>query len=132
MKRQLYLIAGLTAVALGSIGIVLPLLPTVPFMILAAFCFANSSPRLEKWLVEHKVFGVHIQNWRHQRAITRKGKWAAVAAFAVSIILAALFVELPWNLIPVIAAIVGGTWIWTRAEPEPSETDDNKTNPAIK
>ena len=54
MKRQFYLLAGLASLALGSIGILLPLLPTVPFMILAAFCFANSSPRLEAWLVEHR------------------------------------------------------------------------------
>lgn len=119
MKRQLYLVAGLTAVALGSIGIILPLLPTVPFMILAAFCFARSSPRLEAWLLDHKVFGAHIRNWRDRRAITRRGKWAASAAFIVSIVLAAIFVQLPWNLIPIAAAIIGGTWIWTRNEPSP-------------
>lgn len=117
MKRQLYLAAGLTAVALGSIGIILPLLPTVPFMILAAFCFARSSPRLEAWLLDHKVFGPHIRNWRDRRAITRRGKWAATVAFLVSIVLAVIFVQLPWNLIPVIAAVIGGSWIWTRNEP---------------
>ena len=84
MKRQFYLVAGLASLALGSIGVLLPLLPTVPFMILAAFCFANSSPRLESWLVEHHVFGTHIKNWRDRRAITRRGKWAATVAFAVS------------------------------------------------
>ena len=126
MKRQLFLLAGLTALALGSIGVVLPLLPTVPFMILAAFCFANSSPRLEKWLVDHKTFGPHIQNWRKGRAITRKGKWAATIAFAASCIIALIFVKLPWNLAPIAAALIGGTWIWTRAEPQeliPDETD---------
>ncbi|WP_430427542.1 YbaN family protein [Parasphingorhabdus sp.] len=117
MKRQLYLAAGLTAVALGSIGIILPLLPTVPFMILAAFCFARSSPRLEAWLLDHKVFGPHIRNWRDRRAITRRGKWAATVAFLVSIVLAVIFVQLPWNLIPIIAAVIGGSWIWTRNEP---------------
>jgi len=119
MKRPFYLIAGLLSLALGGIGVVLPLLPTVPFVILAAFCFANSSPRLEKWLLEHKTFGPHIVNWRKQRAITRKGKWAAVIAFAFSIALALLFVRFPWNMIPVAAALIGGTWIWTRAEPTP-------------
>lgn len=118
MKRQLYLAAGLVSLALGSIGVILPLLPTVPFMILAAFCFANSSPRLESWLVEHPVFGVHIKNWRDRRAITRRGKWAATVAFAVSCVLALLFVELPWNLIPIAAALISGSWIWTRNEPD--------------
>lgn len=130
MKRQLFLLAGLTAVALGSIGVVLPLLPTVPFMILAAFCFANSSPRLEKWLVEHKIFGPHIHNWRTGRAITRKGKWASTIAFAASCIIALIFVKLPWNLAPIAAALIGGTWIWTRAEPQEmigDETDQKST-----
>ncbi|MEO9599924.1 YbaN family protein [Parasphingorhabdus sp.] len=118
MKRQFYLIAGLASLALGGIGIILPLLPTVPFMILAAFCFANSSPRLESWLVEHHVFGVHIKNWRERRAITRRGKWAATIAFAVSCVIALLFVKLPWNLIPLAAALISGSWIWTRNEPD--------------
>ncbi|MEH6790367.1 YbaN family protein [Parasphingorhabdus sp.] len=117
MKRQLYLAAGLISVALGGIGVVLPLLPTVPFMILAAFCFANSSPRLEAWLVDHHVFGGHIRNWRDRRAITRRGKWAATVAFAASCVIALLFVKLPWNLIPIAAALISGSWIWTRNEP---------------
>ena len=121
MKRQFFLAAGLVSVALGAIGIVLPLLPTVPFMILAAFCFANSSPRLESWLVEHHVFGGHIRNWRDRRAITRRGKWAATLAFAASCIIALLFVKLPWNLVPIAAALIGGSWIWTRNEPKPGK-----------
>ena len=121
MKRHLYLVAGLVSVALGGIGIILPLLPTVPFMILAAFCFANSSPRLEAWLVEHHIFGDHIRNWRDRRAITRRGKWAATVAFAVSCVIALIFVELPWNLAPIAAALIGGSWIWTRHEPQPEK-----------
>ena len=118
MKRQFYLAAGLVSLALGGIGVLLPLLPTVPFMILAAFCFANSSPRLESWLVEHHIFGHHITNWRERRAITRRGKWAATVAFAVSGILALIFVKLPWNLVPIAAALITGSWIWTRNEPD--------------
>ncbi|WP_373492228.1 YbaN family protein [Parasphingorhabdus sp.] len=121
MKRHLFLVAGLVSVALGGIGIILPLLPTVPFMILAAFCFANSSPRLETWLVDHHIFGGHIRNWRERRAITRRGKWAATVAFAVSCVVALIFVELPWNLVPIAAALIGGSWIWTRNEPDPAK-----------
>ncbi|MEP2990102.1 MAG: YbaN family protein [Parasphingorhabdus sp.] len=126
MKKQLFLLAGLASLALGGIGVILPLLPTVPFMILAAFCFANSSPRLERWLVEHKTFGPHIQNWRKGRAITRKGKWAATIAFAASCVISLVFAKLPWSLAPFAAALIGGTWIWTRAEPrdlDPPETN---------
>lgn len=117
MTRHLYLAGGFVALALGSIGVILPLLPTVPFVILAAFCFARSSPRLEAWLLDHHVFGQHIRNWRYQRAITKRGKRAAIAAFAVSILIALIFLKMPWNLIPVAAALITGTWIWTRNEP---------------
>ena len=72
MLRSLYLIGGFAAVALGIAGILLPLLPTVPFMILAAFCFARSSPRFEARLIEHPVFGPHIIRWRTNGAISRR------------------------------------------------------------
>jgi uncharacterized membrane protein YbaN (DUF454 family) len=117
MRRVLYLIAGFAALLLGGIGIVLPLLPTVPFVILAAFCFARSSPRLEAWLLDHPHFGHHIGNWRAKGAITRKGKQAALAAFAVSAIVGLIFSPMPWTLIPLAAALIGGTWIWRRPEP---------------
>lgn len=127
MTRHLYLVAGFAALALGSIGVILPLLPTVPFVILAAFCFARSSPRLEAWLLDHHVFGLHIRNWRDQRAITKRGKRAAIAAFAVGIVIALIFLKMPWNLIPVAAALICGTWIWTRNEPGPKTTTAPET-----
>ena len=81
IKQQLYLCAGLLAVALGTVGIVLPLLPTVPFMILAAYCFARSSPALEARLLNHPKFGPHLFAWREKGAISRRGKWSATIAF---------------------------------------------------
>lgn len=116
LSRTLYLIAGFFALALGGIGVLLPLLPTVPFVILAAFCFARSNPALERRLVEHPVFGGHIRAWRERGAISRKGKQAALAAFAISAVLALLLAPLPWSLAPLAAAAIGGSWIWTRPE----------------
>jgi uncharacterized membrane protein YbaN (DUF454 family) len=116
MRRHLYLIAGFLSIGLGAIGAFLPLLPTVPFMILAAFCFARSSPRLEAKLLNHAQFGPHIRRWRERGAISRRGKQAALAAFAFSVVLALLLSPWPWFLIPVAAALVGGSWIWTRPE----------------
>lgn len=108
--------AGFLALGLGGIGVLLPLLPTVPFIILAAFCFARSNPALERWLVEHPTFGAHIRAWRERGAISRKGKQAALAAFAISAVLALMLAPLPWSLAPLVAALVGGSWIWTRPE----------------
>lgn len=94
----------------------MPLLPTVPFVILAAACFAKGSPALERRLLEHPRFGPHILLWREKRAISRKGKYASFAAFAVSIALALAFVRFPWSLTPVLAMAITGTWMWTRPE----------------
>lgn len=116
MKRQLYFLAGWISVGLGIVGAFLPLLPTVPFMILAAFCFARSSPRLEARLLNHPQFGPHIRHWRENGAISRRGKKAALAAFAFSAALALLFAPFPWFLVPLAAALIGGSWIWTRPE----------------
>ena len=116
MRRHFYLACGFLSLGLGAIGAFLPLLPTVPFMILAAFCFARSSPVLEARLLEHRHFGPHIRRWREKGAISRRGKKAALAAFAFSAVLALLLSPFPWFLIPLAAALIGGTWIWTRPE----------------
>ncbi len=116
MRRTLYLACGFLALGLGAVGVVLPLLPTVPFVILAAFCFARSSPALEARLLEHRHFGVHIRRWRERGAISRRGKQAALIAFAVSAAIALILAPLPWSLVPIAAALIGGSWIWIRPE----------------
>ena len=116
MVRTLYLAGGFMALALGAIGIGLPLLPTVPFMILAAFCFARSSPRLETKLIAHPVFGPHIVRWRVNGAVSRRGKQAAIIAFAMSAVAGLVLAPLPYALAPLAAGLVGGVWIWRRPE----------------
>jgi hypothetical protein len=114
--RIFYLIGGFLAVALGVIGVVLPLLPTVPFMILAAYCFARSSPMFEAMLIENPTFGPHIVRWRENGAISRRGKQAANVAFAISAVVGLIFAPMPFALAPLAAGVIGGTWIWRRPE----------------
>lgn len=114
MLRIGYLIAGLVSLLLGAIGAFVPLLPTVPFVILAAFCFGRSSPRLEHWLVGHERFGPHIAAWRGRGAISPAGKRAALLAFSVSAAAGFAVLALPWSLLPALAALIGGSWILTR------------------
>jgi uncharacterized membrane protein YbaN (DUF454 family) len=80
--RILFLSAGLFFVVLGIVGAFLPILPTTPFMILAAGCFARSSPRLEAWLLSHPLFGPMLRDWRERGAIPRRAKMAAVVGCA--------------------------------------------------
>lgn len=114
MKRQLYLSIGLFSCAAGLVGIFLALLPTVPLMIFAAFCFARSSPDLERRIVEHPKFAHHIAAWRSRGAISRKGKAAAIAAFAASAVFGALVLTFPGMMLPIAAGLIGGGWILTR------------------
>lgn len=114
--RTLYLVGGWISLGLAAAGVVLPLLPTVPFVILAAFCFARSSPTLEARLLNDPRFGPSIRLWREKGAISRRGKKAAMGAFVVTIVIALIFSPLPWSLIPIAAMIITGSWIWTRPE----------------
>lgn len=116
MVRIVYRMLGMISLLLGAIGVVVPLLPTVPFMLLAAFFFARSNPRLEQWLLRHPGFGHHIQAWRTRRAISRKGKTAALAAFAASAVFGIALLPPLWELVPLAAALIGGCWIATRAD----------------
>ena len=114
MRRPLYLAAGWTAFGFGAVGIFLPLLPTVPLWILAAFCFSRSSPRLERWLVEHPRLGPHIHGWRQRGAISVTGKRAGLAALAISTVLGFLTLSLPWSLIPAACCAGAAAFILSR------------------
>lgn len=113
--RILWIIGGCLSLALGVIGIVLPLLPTVPFLILAAFCFAESSPRLHAWLLHHPHFGPPIRDWRERGAISKKGKTAATvsvaAVFAVSVFLQLALWVLAVQALTLTCVLA---FIWTR------------------
>ena len=89
--RYMYLIVGLIAVALGVIGIILPIVPTTPFLILALACFSKSSPRLHQWLIQHPWVGPTLQQWQTHRSIPAKVKvramWLIIVSFSVSILI---------------------------------------------
>ncbi len=82
MTRAVYLVLGLLLTALGVAGAFLPLLPTTVFLIMAAACFAKSSPRLEAWILNHRQFGPLVRDWRAHGAIPRRAKILACAGMA--------------------------------------------------
>ena len=82
--------------ALGFIGIILPLVPTTPFILLAVWFFARSSKKFENWLLNHKIFGKNIRDWRNHGAISKNAKMSAVPlilfSFSMSIYFNNLFI----------------------------------------
>lgn len=116
IRRIAYLSAGIISVALGTIGAFLPLLPTVPFLILAAFCFARSNPVWEQRLLNHPHYGATLRAWREKGVVGRRAKWAATAAFVFSGGLGLAMLSLPWSVIPLGVGLVCGTWLWLRPE----------------
>ncbi len=116
MRRPLYLGAGWLSLGMGTLGIFLPLLPTVPLYILAAFCFARSSPALEARLLNHPRYGPHLVAWRERGVVSRRAKISASAAFAASMVVGVFALSLPWSLIPIAVGLICGTWLWNRPE----------------
>ena len=94
IKKGLLVIAGCLSLGLGILGIVVPLLPTTPLVLLSAWCFARSSDRLHHWLTTHPRFGLVIQNWQHHRGMQASHKKRALiltlASFALSLAIAPL------------------------------------------
>ncbi|MEM8843618.1 MAG: YbaN family protein [Pseudomonadota bacterium] len=93
LKNYLLIFAGWLSIILGVIGVVVPLLPTTPFILLAAACFAKSSPKFHHWLITHKFFGPIIKNFQNGEGLPKKTKikiiifiWVAlsISMFALS------------------------------------------------
>lgn len=117
LARALWLGAGFAALGLGLLGVFLPLLPTTPFVILAAACFARSSDRLHDWLLAHRLFGPAIRDWRAHGAISRRGKRAALIAMAAAFLFSVAMGVAPWALAVQAAVLLAtGSWIATRPE----------------
>jgi uncharacterized protein len=95
MKRTLYVIAGGLSLLTGVIGIFLPLLPTTPFVLLAAFCFSRGSARLHHWLCNHPWFGPPIRQWQENHTVSRNHKIKALFLILVSFTLTLTLAPIP-------------------------------------
>ncbi len=90
--RVVLIIAGTIFVGLGVLGIFLPLLPTTPFLLLAAACYARSSERFYNWLLNNKWFGRYIKNYREGKGIPLKVKVLSISLLWITIIFSAAFI----------------------------------------
>ncbi len=108
IKRTLLIIGGIASLTLGFIGIPVPLLPTTPFLLLSAYLFARSSPRLYNWLIYHRIFGKYIRDYREKRGVPLGVKIGTLLLLWVTISISAfLFVELVWVRILLLAIALG-------------------------
>lgn len=87
MTRAIWFIAGWICVLLAIIGAILPLMPSVVFLLLAAFAFSNSSPRFHDWLLNHDKFGPPIKDWHERGAISKKSKILANCSIFLTLVI---------------------------------------------
>ena len=115
--RLIWTIGGLAALVMGVIGIFLPLWPTVPFLLLATFCFARGSERLHNWLVSHPKLGPGIRDWQQHGAISRKAKIAAMVAIGVTFSLS-LILGVKTYVLVIQAFVLGAVVIFILTRPD--------------
>lgn len=99
-------IAGIFFVALAMLGVILPILPTTPFLLVAAACFAKSSPRLHRMLLDNRVFGPLIYHWEQSRSIPRKGKVVALLSIVIATSISCYTLEAIWMKLLVIGLVI--------------------------
>lgn len=120
--RWLLWLAGTLSLALGLIGVVLPGLPTTPFVLLAAACYAKASPRLHAWLLNHRFLGPMVRDWEAHRSLTRRTKTIAIGSMLLMVSLSAWgFRHQLWALGGLLAAAVVGAWVVARIPTRPRD-----------
>ena len=119
--RVVWAVCGVFCLCFGAVGVLLPLLPTVPFMLLAAVCFARSSPQLHAWLIHHPVFGPPVVDWQRHGAIGRPAKRLATLSI-VCVLGLSVAMGVRWTLLAVQAAVLAGVLIFIWSRPETPKT----------
>lgn len=107
IKKGFFVALGCISLALGTVGIVLPILPTVPFYLLTAFCFANSSERLHNWFLHTTVYKKYIGSYFRRRGMTMKAKYILIGTVTVIMLPGFLLME----NVPVGRAIMAVVWV---------------------
>ena len=123
--RWLYLLLGWTFFGIGVAGIVLPVVPATPFMLLALWAFSKSSPRLEAWLLGHRLFGAGLRAWKAHRVIPLRGKIVAWTSMIASLVYMLLWSKPAWWIIALAAALMAyGAWFVARCPSNPPPPRD--------
>ncbi|NLE44032.1 MAG: DUF454 domain-containing protein [Chloroflexi bacterium] len=110
-RKRILVLTGVLSLALGIVGVFLPLVPTTPFLLLAAACFARSSEQLYRWLMHHKVLGPYIRCYREHKAITLRAKLGTLFLLWGTILYSAAFVVDTWLVRGVLGAVALGVTV---------------------
>jgi uncharacterized membrane protein YbaN (DUF454 family) len=110
IRKTLLIICGFLFVGLGTLGIFVPVLPTTVFFLLAAACFARSSPRFYHWLLHNRWFGSYIRNYREGRGLPMRHKLITVGLLWLTIGITILMVSQWWLRLLLAAVVVGVSW----------------------
>ncbi|TAL22385.1 MAG: DUF454 family protein [Aquabacterium sp.] len=114
MKRPVYVALGVFFMVLGGVGAVLPVMPTVPFLLVAAACFARGHPPWEARMLAHPLYGPHILAWRRHGAIPLRAKQLATVMMCGSALFSGLLLQGWVRWVPTVIAVVVLPWIWSR------------------
>lgn len=117
MTRAVFFVLGLVLVVLGIVGAFVPLMPTTIFLILAAGCFARSSPRMERWLMEHRRLGPPLRAWREHGAIPPQAKALALAGIVAGYALFWIGARPAWPLALGVATALAAIVIFILSRP---------------
>lgn len=126
LVRVFCLAAGTTALLLGIAGVVLPLLPTTPFILLAAACFARGSVRVHDWLLNQRLAGPIIREWQTHRAMPRQAKRAAFALLLLSFGSSILYLDLLWHRAMLLALGLALAFFLWRVPVRPLPQNDDR------
>lgn len=109
--RTALLVAGSLSVALGVVGILVPLMPTTPFLLFSAYCFARSSDRFHAWLTNHPWFGEYLRAYREKRGMAKRDKVVTILILWLSIGATSALVTSSWAIRGILLAVAAGVTI---------------------
>jgi uncharacterized membrane protein YbaN (DUF454 family) len=111
--RPFWLLAGWVALLTGLVGVFVPLLPTTPFVLLAAWCFSRGSERWEGWLLAHPRLGPMVHDWRAHRSVPLRAKQLATVMMSLSSLWAWWAIPSLWRWLPALCCTAVAAWLWS-------------------